>query len=175
MGILMFTARVHFLIHQKLDIEHKLTKLTRKLQDLQSYASLVGNGGVSIGDLLGAPGSTMGRAMGYLAYAHNSSLQYMQQQAPFMTQFYMGQMGQAQSPEDQQRMKEYIMRSLYQQGRDRAMMVETRNLKIEESRIAQEKEKLEALGKSVEAELQAAKQARDAGIKDMAPKYTFNA
>lgn len=175
MGILMFTARVHFLIRQKLDIEHKLTKLTRKLQDLQSYASLVGNGGVSIGDLLGAPGSTMGRAMGYLAYAHNSSLQYMQQQAPFMTQFYMGQMGQAQSPEDQQRMKEYIMRSLYQQGRDRAMMVETRNLKIEESRIAQEKEKLEALGKSVEAELQAAKQARDAGIKDMAPKYTFNA
>ena len=171
----MFTARVHFLIRQKLDIEHKLTKLTRKLQDLQSYASLVGNGGVSIGDLLGAPGSTMGRAMGYLAYAHNSSLQYMQQQATFMTQFYMGQMGQAQSPEDQQRMKEYIMRSLYQQGRDRAMMVETRNLKIEESRIAQEKEKLEALGKSVEAELQAAKQARDAGIKDMAPKYTFNA
>jgi hypothetical protein len=67
------------------------------------------------------------------------------------------------------------MRSLYQQGRDRAMQVETRNLKYEEQRIAQEKEKLEALGKSVEAELQAAKQARDAGIKDMAPRYTFNA
>ncbi len=159
----MFTARVHFLIHQKLDIEHKLTKLTKKLQDLQSYASLVGNGGVSIGDLLNSPGSTMGRAMGYLAFAHNSSLQYMQQ------------MGQGQTAQQQQQMQEYIMRSLYQQGRDRAMQVETRNLKVEEQRIAQEKEKLEALGKSVEAELQAARQARDAGIKDMAPKYTFNA
>ncbi len=175
MGILMFTARVHFLIHQKLDIEHKLTKLTKKLQDLQSYASLVGNGGVSIGDLLNSPGSTMGRAMGYLAFAHNSSLQYMQQQAPYMTQFYMQQMGQGQTAQQQQQMQEYIMRSLYQQGRDRAMQVETRNLKVEEQRIAQEKEKLEALGKSVEAELQAARQARDAGIKDMAPKYTFNA
>ena len=159
----MFTARVHYLIHQKLDIEYKLTKLTRKLQDLQSYASMVGNGGVSIGDLLNSPGSTMGRAMGYLAFAHNSSLQYMQQ------------MGQGQTAQQQQMMQEYIMRSLYQQGRDRAMQVETRNLKYEEQRIAQEKEKLEALGKSVEAELQAAKQARDAGIKDMAPRYTFNA
>ena len=175
MGILMFTARIHYLIHTKLDIEHKLTKLTRKLQDLQSYAAIVGNGGVSIGDLLNSPGSTMGRAMGYLAFAHNSSLQYMQQNAPYMTQFYMQQMGQAQSPQQQQMMQEYIMRSLYQQGRDRAMQVETRNLKVEEQKIAQEKEKLEALGKSVEAELQAAKQARDAGIKDMAPRYTFNA
>ena len=171
----MFTARIHYLIHQKLDIEYKLTKLTRKLQDLQSYASMVGNGGVTIGDLLSSPGSQMGRAMNYLAFAHNSSLQYMQQQAPFMTQLYMQQMGQGQTAQQQQMMNEYIMRSLYQQGRDRAMAVETRNLKIEEQKIAQEKEKLEALGKSVEAELQSARQARDAGIKDMAPKYTFNA
>lgn len=175
MGILMFTARVHFLIHQKLDIEYKLTRLTKKLQDLQSYASLVGNGGISIGDLLSSPGSTMGRAMNYLSYAHNSSLQYMQQNAPAMTQFYMNQMGQAQDAQQQQMMQQYIMRSLYQQGRDRAMMVETKNLKLEEQRIAQEKEKLEALGKSVEQELQAARQARDAGIKEMAPRYTFSA
>ncbi len=175
MGILMFTARIHSLIRQKLDIEYKLTKLTKKLQDLQSYSAMVGNGGVSIGDLLNSPGSMMGRSMNYLTYAHNSSLQYMQQNAPYMTQFYLQQMGQAQSPQQQQMMQEYIMRSLYQQGRDRAMQVETRNLKFEEQRIAQEKEKLEALGKSVEAELQSARQARDAGIKDMAPKYTFNA
>ena len=176
MGILMFTARIHYLIHTKLDIEHKLTKLTRKLQDLQSYAAIVGNGGVSIGDLLNSPGSQMARAMGYLAFAHNSSLQYMQQNAPYMTQFYMQQMGQqGMNAQQQQQMQEYIMRSLYQQGRDRAMAVETRNLKVEEQKIAQEKEKLEALGKSVEAELQSARQARDAGIKDMTPRYTFNA
>ena len=34
-----------------------------------------------------------------------------------------------------------------------------------------EKEQLETLAKEVEQELQAARQARDAGIKEMAPKY----
>ena len=53
------------------------------------------------------------------------------------------------------------------------MQVETKNLKVEEERLAQEKEKLEALGKEIAAELQSAKEARDQGIKDMAPKYTF--
>lgn len=171
----MFTARVHFLIHQKLDLEYKMAKLTRKLQDLQSYSALVGNGGISIGDLLNSPGSTMGRAMGYLAFAHNSSMQYMQQQAPFMQQFYMQQMGQGMAAQQQQQMQEYIMRSLYQQGRDRAMQIETRNLKVEEQRIAQEQEKLKTLHASVSTELEEAKKARDAGIKEMAPRYTFNA
>ena len=82
-------------------------------------------------------------------------------------------MGQQQNAQQQQQMNQYIMRQLYQQGRDRALQVETRNLKLEEDRLVQEKEKLETLGKEVEAELKAAKEARDKGIQDMAPKYTF--
>ena len=37
---------------------------------------------------------------------------------------------------------------------------------------SQEKEKLETLAQSIEAELKAAKEARSKGIQDMAPKYT---
>ena len=111
--------------------------------------------------------------MNYLGFAHNSAIAYMNQNAPFMQQLYMQQMGQAQNAQQQQQMNEYIMRQLYAQGRDRAMQVETKNLKVEEERLAQEKEKLEALGKEIAAELQSAKEARDQGIKDMAPKYTF--
>ncbi len=174
MGILMFTARIHSLINQKSDIEYRLTKLTKKLQDLQSYASMVGNGGVSIGDMLGVPGAMLGRSMAYMAFAHNSSYQYMMQNAPYMTSIWAQQMqGMAQNPQQQQQMQRWIMESLYKQGRDRAMQIEQRNLKYEEQRITNEKEKLEALGKSVQAELEAAKQARDAGIKEMAPKYVF--
>ena len=176
MGVLMFTARIHSLITQKLDIEHRLTKLTKKLQDLQSYAAMIGNGGISIGDLLGTPGSQMGRAMAYMAFAHNTSYQYMMQNAPYMTSIWQQQMqGMVQNPQQQQQMQRWIMESLYQQGRDRAMQIEQRNMKVEEQKITQEKEKLEALGKSVQAELDSARQARDAGIKEMAPKYTFNA
>lgn len=173
MGILIFTARVHDLIYQKSNIEHRLAKLTKRLRDVQQYAATIANGGISIGDLLNSPSSMMGRTIGYLGFAHNSAIAYMNQNAPFMQQLYMQQMGQAQDPQQQQMMQQYIMRQLYMQGRERAMQIETRNLKLEEDRLAQEKEKLETLGKSIDQELKAAKEARDQGIKDMAPKYTF--
>jgi hypothetical protein len=173
MGVLIFTARVHDLIYQKSNIEYRLTKLTKKLRDLQQYSAAISNGGVSIGDLLSSPGSMLGRTMNYLGFAHNNALQYAQQNAPYMQQMYMQQMGQSQSAAQQQQMNEYIMRQLYKQGRDMALQQETKNLKLEEDTLTQEKEKLESLGKEVDAELKAAKEARDSSIKDMAPKYTF--
>lgn len=171
MGILIFTARVHDLIYQKSNIEYRLTKLTKKLRDMQQYAATVGNGSVSIGDLLNSPGSMMGRTMNYLAFAHNSSMQYMQQNLPLMQQMYQQQMAQQQNPQQQQMMQNYMMKMLYMQGRDRAAQIETKNLNMEEQRIAQEKEKLETQLAEVNQELKSAKEARDQGIKDMAPKY----
>ena len=171
MGILIFTARVHDLIYQKSNIEYRLTKLTKKLRDMQQYASTVGNGSVSIGDLLNSPGSMMGRTMNYLAFAHNSSMQYMQQNLPLMQQMYQQQMAQQQNPQQQQMMQNYMMKMLYMQGRDRAAQIEAKNLNMEEQRIAQEKEKLETQLAEVNQELKSAKEARDQGIKDMAPKY----
>lgn len=173
MGVLTFTARVHDLIYQKSNVEYKLLKLTRKLRDLQQYSATISNRGISIGELLSCPGTMMGRTMNYLAFAHNSALAYAQQQAPYMQQFYMQQMGQMQNPQQQQQMNEAILRSCYEQGRDRAMDIETRNLKLEEERLTQEKEQLETLGKEIEADLKSAKEGRDNAIKDMAPKYTF--
>lgn len=171
MGILIFTARVHDLIYQKSNIEYRLTKLTEKLRDMQQYAATVGNGSVSIGDLLNSPGSMMGRTMNYLAFAHNSSMQYMQQNLPLMQQMYQQQMAQQQNPQQQQMMQNYMMKMLYMQGRDRAAQIEAKNLNMEEQRIAQEKEKLETQLAEVNQELKSAKEARDQGIKDMAPKY----
>ena len=171
MGILIFTARGHDLIYQKSNIEYRLTKLTKKLRDMQQYAATVGNGSVSIGDLLNSPGSMMGRTMNYLSFAHNSSMQYMQQNLPLMQQMYQQQMAQQQNPQQQQMMQNYMMKMLYMQGRDRAAQIEAKNLNMEEQRIAQEKEKLETQLAEVNQELKSAKEARDQGIKDMAPKY----
>ena len=159
MGILIFTARVHDLIYQKSNIEYRLTKLTKKLRDMQQYAATVGNGSVSIGDLLNSPGSMMGRTMNYLAFAHNSSMQYMQQNLPLMQQMYQQQMAQQQNPQQQQMMQNYMMKMLYMQGRDRAAQIEAKNLNMEEQRIAQEKEKLETQLAEVNQELKSAKEA----------------
>lgn len=175
MGFLIFSARVHDLIHQKHEVEYKLAKLTKKMRDMQRYSTLVANGGVTIGDLLNSPGSMMGRTMNYLAYAHNTSLQYMQQNAPMMQMMYQQQMGAAQNAQQQQMMNNYIMRTLYMQGRDYAAQVETRNLKDEETKMQNEKEQLEAQAQEIAQELKAAKEARDQDIKDMAPKYVAQA
>ncbi len=173
MGILIFTARVHDLIFQKSNLEYRLSKLTKKLRDVQQYAATVGNGSISIGDLLNSPSSMMGRTMNYLAFAHNSSLQYMQQNLPYMQQMWQQQMqGQQQNAQQAQQMQNYMMRTLYMQGRERAAQIEARNLNMEEQRIAQEKERLETLLAEISQELKSAKEARDQGIKDMAPKYT---
>ena len=175
MGFLIFTARIHDLIHRKHEVEYRLAKLTKKMQDMQKYSTLVANGSVTIGDLLNSPGSMMGRTMNYLAYAHNSSLQYMQQNAPMMQAMYQQQMGANQNQQQQIMMNNYIMRTLYTQGRDYAAQVETRNLKDEETRMQSEKEKLEVEAQEIAQELKAAKEARDQDIKDMAPKYVAQA
>ena len=171
----MFTARVHDLCRQKSDIQYKLLKISRKLRDLQQYAAMVGNGNISIGDLLGSPGSMMGRSMAYINYAHNSALQYMQMNAPMMQAMYQQQMGASQNPQQVQQMQNYIMRTLYIQGREQAAQVEQKNLKVEEGKLAQEQDTLKTLLDEITAELQEAKKARDEDIKLMAPKYTANA
>ena len=172
MGILIFSARVSDLIHQKHQIEYKLARLTRQMRDMQQYSTLIGNGSISSGDLLNSPSSMMGRTMNYLGYAHNSALQYMRANAPMMQQMYAQQMGAQQNPQQAAMMNNYIMRTLYAQGRDRAAQVEMKNLNDAEERLKQEKEQQETLLAEVSEELKAAKQARDQDIKDFAPKYT---
>lgn len=176
MGFLMFTARVHDLARQKSDVQYKLLKITRKLRDLQQYAAMVGNGNISIGDLLSSPGSMMARSMAYIGYAHNMALQYMQMNAPAMQMMYQQQMGgMAQNPQQMQQMQNYIMRTLYIQGREQAAQEEQKNLKVEEGKLMQEKETLQTLRDEITAELQEAKKARDEDIKFAAPKYTAQA
>ncbi len=176
MGILMCTARLHDLCRQKNDIQYKLLKISKKLRDLQQYASMVGNGNISIGDLLSSPGSMMGRSMAYIGYAHNMALQYMQMNAPMMQMMYQQQMGgAAQNPQQMQQMQNYIMRTLYIQGREQAAQEEAKNLKVEEGKLAAEKDTLEALQAEITEEIKAVKSARDEDIKAFAPKYTANA
>jgi len=158
-------------MHRKSDIEYRLTQLTRKLSDLQDYATLVGNGELSIGELLGMPGSMLGRTLNYMGFAQNSAVQYMQANAPYMQQMWAQQGGGNANPQAQQQMNNYIMQQLYWAGRERAQKIEERNLKREEEKIKTEKERQETLLKEVEQELKSAKEARDKGIQDMAPKY----
>ena len=67
------------------------------------------------------------------------------------------------------------MRTLYIQGREQAAQEEAKNLKVEEGKLAQEKDTLEALQAEITEEIKAVKSARDEDIKAFAPRYTANA
>ncbi|MCM1339712.1 MAG: hypothetical protein NC191_08580 [Muribaculaceae bacterium] len=171
----MFSARVHDLMRRKSDIEYRLTKLTRKLSDLQDYATFVGNsaqGSIDIGEMLVVPGSMMGRCLGFAGGMYNQAMLHAQQNAPFLMQQYMASLGGTADPQTQAMIQQMCLNSMYQAGADIATQKEVRKLKREEEKMKNEKEQLETLAKEVEQELQAARQARDAGIKEMAPKYT---
>ncbi len=174
MGLLMFSARVHDLMRRKSNIEYRLTQLTRKLSDLQDYATYVGNcadGNFDIGEALALPGSTLGRVMGHAGRVYNESMAYANANAPYYQQMWMQQYGGNLDANSQAMMNNYIMSQLYKDAADKMTQKEVRRLKREEEKMKNEKEQQETLLKEVEQELQSARQARDAGIKEMAPKY----
>lgn len=174
MAIFMFMSRINTLIHQKYDIQYRLAKIAKRISDLESYSAMVGKGSISIGDLLNSPASMSQRTLMYLSGASNYANQYMQQNAPYYQQMYAQQMGQV-NPQQAQQMQLWIQRMLWQQARDRYSEMETANLHAEEKKLNLEKDRLEALNSTIEQELKAAKEARDAGIKDFAPKYVAQA
>ena len=142
------------------------------MREMQKYAAIVENGSITISDLLKIPGSMMGRSMRYLAFSNNLAMQYMQQNAPYYQQMYAQQMGGNQTPDQQQQMNNYIMRTLFIQGLDRAAQIEAKNMNISEEELKSEQDKLKTELAEVDEELKAAKSARDQDIKDFAPKYT---
>ena len=78
----------------------------------------------------------------------------MQMNAPMMQMMYQQQMGgAAQNPQQMQQMQNYIMRTLYIQGREQAAQEEAKNLKVEEGKLAQEKDTLEALQAEITEEI----------------------
>ena len=176
MAFLMFQARLHDLLKQRSDIQYKLMKISTKLRHLQEYAATIGSGSVSIGDLLRCPGSMMGRAVGYLSYAHATALQYTQMNAPMMSMMYQQQnAGMMQNPQNAAFMQKWIVDSLYAQGRELVKQQEEKNLKVEEGKLAQEKDSLQTQLAEITEEIKSVKEARDQGIKDLAPKYVANA
>lgn len=173
MGVLTGSARVFDLMHQKSNIEYRLMQLTRKINNLQEYSTFVGNNTPTIGEMLSMPGAMLGRTLNYMGMQQYIANQHVQANAPYMQQMAMQQNGgAAQSPEQQQQMNQYIMHQLYEAGIQKAKEIEERNLKFEEDKIRQEQERQKTLLAEVEQELKAARELRDTGIKEMAPKYT---
>lgn len=171
MGFLMYTAHVHNLISKKQECERKLLDITKQYDDFHAYAERVGNGSMTIGDLLSTPSSMMGRAMNFMAYAHNSAMQYATTYGPQYEQMYMQQTGGASDPQQAQMMHNYIMQQLYMQARQEVAEVEKRNLNEIEAQLKKQKEEAETDLAIVEKELETYKKQQRDSIKDVIPEF----
>lgn len=171
----MFSARVHDLMRQKSNIQYKMLRITRKISDLQAYAAYVGNnteGRFDISELLNMPGSMIRQTLGYTSMAYMSGIDNANRQTPELYQYWLNTNGYNQDAQTQQANYNLFLSKMYEDGVAKAAKREEAALKREEEKLKAEKDQLEVLSKEIEQELEAAKQARDAGIKEMAPKYT---
>lgn len=170
MGLLIFTYRKQDLIRRKHEMEFKLTQLTEKLQNLQSYAAGIADGVVSLNDLMTVPPSMFNRMSMFMMYSHQGAMAGAQEKYNFMAAT-PGAIPQMQNAQLQQQYSQMMFKNLYDQEREKFKKVEEKMLDQQDKKITQEKAKLETQLKMIESELQSVEKAEDKAAQSSAPKF----
>lgn len=170
MSLLIFAYRKLDINRRKSDLNYRLMELTRKLSDLQQYAANIGDGSVSMSDMMNTPSSMFGRRLMFMQYAHNGSLFGAQQKFAMIQPIIAAQMQQIQ-PGMQQMYQNWIFKNLYDQERERMGKQEAKLLNEQEKEIQAEKMKVETQLKLLDQELQACKEGEDKSIEAWKPNY----
>ncbi len=171
MSLLIFAYRKLDIMHQKSDLNYRLMNLTRKLSDLQQYASNIADGSVSMSDMMNTPGSMFGRQLMYMQYAHNGALFGAQQNYAMMQPQIAMQMQQIQDPNMQMMYQQWIFKNLYDQQREKIAKHEAKLLNEQEKEIQAEKAKIETQLKLLDQELESCKEGEKSAIEQWKPNY----
>lgn len=164
--------RRYQLIRQQNEKNYRLTQLTTKLSDLQRYASSIGDGNISMSDMMNMPSSIFGRAMTFMAYSHNVALMGAQQNMTMMTPQINLQMQQIKDAGQQQMYQKWIYNNLYQQALQKAAKQEEKLLNQQEQEIQKEKAQVETELKMIQAELESLTRHTDEAASQWKPNYT---
>lgn len=172
MSFLIFAYRKLDIQSRKSDLNYRLMNLTRKLSDLQQYAANIGDGSVSMSDMMNTPGSMFNRQLMFMQYSHNAALFGANQQMQMMQPQIMMQMQQMQDPNMQAMYQNWIFKSLYNQQREQIGKQEAKLLNEQEKQIQAEKAKIETQLKLLDQEYEACKEAETKGAEQMKPSFT---
>jgi hypothetical protein len=146
-------------------------EITKKLSDLQQYASNIADGSVSMSDMMNTPASMFGRQLMYMQYAHNGALFGAQQKMAMMQPMIMQQMQQMPNPQYQAMYQQWIFKNLYNQERERMGQQEQKLLNEQEKQIQAEKTKIETQLKLLDQEYDSCKQGEDKEVQRWKPEY----
>lgn len=170
MSLLIFAYRKQDIIRRKNDLNFKLLNLKQKLMDLQSYASSIADGTVSLNDLMKAPPSMFNRMSIFMMYSHEAAMSGAQQKYALLSQT-PGAIPPMQDPNMQQQYAQMMFKNLYDQEREKTSKVEQKILNEQDKKIQQEVARIETQLKMLDAEEQTVTQAEDKAAEKGAPKY----
>ena len=177
MSLLVFAYRKYEMIRQKNELNYRIVALTRKLNELQQYAANIGDGTLSMTDMLNVPASMFNRTMAFMMYSHNGALRGAQMNMQMMSPQInmqiqqMQQMSQNQDPNAAAMYQNYIFQNLYKQKLEKYQKHEQKLLNQQEQEIQQEKARLEAQLRMVEAEYESTVQAEKQSAQFWKPEY----
>ena len=148
----------------------------RKYQIIRQISE-IGDGTVSMSDMLNVPSSMLPRSMAFMTYSHNGALrgaQYnMQMMGPQINMQIqqMQQMSQNNTPEMTARYQKWIFNNLYQQELQKYQKHEEKLLHQQEEEMEQEKSRIELELKMARAELDSLNQSTKEGVQFWKPEY----
>lgn len=171
MSLLIFAYRKLDINKRRSDLNYRLLQITNKLSDLQQYASNIGDGSISMSDMMNTPGSMFGRQLMFMNYAHNGALMGAQQKMAALQPQLAMQMQQMQ-PQYQQMYQNLVFKNLYDQERERMGKQEQKLLNEQEKEIQAEKQKIETQLKLLDQEYESCKQAEEKSVEMWKPNYT---
>lgn len=172
MGLLVFSYLHQGIISRKSDINFKIIQLRQRQMDLQSYASSIGDGTVSMNDLMGAPASVFMRMNAFMTSSHQQSLMGAQMNIGGMLA-----MAQANgvfanlNPMMQQQYQQLLFKSLYDKEREKFNQHEQKMLNQEDKRIDQQIAQLTTQLQMLEAQEKAISEAESREAQNAAPKF----
>ncbi|MCM1010602.1 MAG: hypothetical protein NC390_06980 [Fusobacterium sp.] len=152
MCLFMILTRKLFLTRQKYDVNAKIMNITRKITDLQRYATNIADGKISGKEMYDVPTKFFGRQSIFQQYAHNRSLQMANMQMATMAPMMAMQM-QGVNPQYAQMYQQNMFMNLYKEARQEAAEEEKKLLNEQEKELVLEKEKLQALAQEYDVEL----------------------
>ena len=170
MSLLIFAYRHQDIIGRKNALNMKLMELKQKLMELQTYASSIADGSVSMNDLMNAPASMFGRMSIFMMYSHQAGMAGAQEKMPMMSQMSAPQMQQM-APQMQQQYQQAMFKSLYDQEKETFSKNEQRILNEQEKRGSMEVSKIETQLKMLDKDEEEVSKAEDKAAEKSAPKY----
>ena len=144
--------------------------ITRKIGDLQRYASNIADGKISMKEMTDVPAKLFGRQSIFQQYAHNRSLQMANWQMATMAPMMAMQM-QNMNPQFAGLYQQNMFMNLYKEARIQAAEEEKKLLNEQEKELVVEKEKLIAMRDACDAELKSLNEAAPRALEWLKSSY----